>query len=469
MSGSAINLAFSGEPAASFQQSPAPVPQVQPRPPRASMGADALLTGATNLALALVGLVTGILAARLLGPHGRGELAAIQTWANSMGALAMLGMGEALVYFSAREPERAGRYVTSAALLALFASLPFMAAGYLAMPTLLSAEPAHIVAAARFYLLLIPLFALVGLPYQGLRGVGDFKVWNPMRLSPTLIWLAILVAAWVGGRAGAERLADLYLLGLALLFFPVAAVVATRTRGSFRPEPRTWGAMLSFGMPCVFATLPQMLNLRMDQMLMAAFLPARELGLYVAAVAWAGAANPIINAVGMVIFPMVASHVVPAEAHRVFARGARAAAMLAAMTGALLLAATPIGFPILFGAGFKASIPAALILVPAGAVAGINSVLSEGLRGLGAPSSVMVAELCGLMVTVAALAILLRPLGIAGAALASLMAYSTTAAILIWYARKRTGLSMRVLLVPGLGEIRANLVRLRAFAVGSLG
>src|SRR6202030_2462068 len=80
---------------------------------------NTVITAATNIALAVLGMVSGILAARLLGPHGRGELAAIQTWPSFIASLAMLGMPEAVVYYSARAPSTAGRYLGSAVMVAL--------------------------------------------------------------------------------------------------------------------------------------------------------------------------------------------------------------------------------------------------------------------------------------------------------------------------------------------------------------
>src|SRR5712691_9333225 len=71
-------------------------------------------TLATNMALAALGVVTGVLSARLLHPAGEGELAAIQTWPFLLGTLAMLGLDSALIYFISRDPDR-GRQLTSAA------------------------------------------------------------------------------------------------------------------------------------------------------------------------------------------------------------------------------------------------------------------------------------------------------------------------------------------------------------------
>src|SRR5262249_1651663 len=150
---------------------------------------------------AVLGIMTGMLAARLLGPQGRGELAAIQTWPSCIATLAMLGLHDALVYYSAREPRRAGRYLSTAIVLALLTTLPFMATGYLLMPALLSAQKHEVVTAAQWYLLLIPIFALVAMPYHPLRGLNDFALWNTLRLLPNIVWFVILIWTSLLGQA----------------------------------------------------------------------------------------------------------------------------------------------------------------------------------------------------------------------------------------------------------------------------
>src|SRR2546428_696689 len=147
------------------------------RAPR-SFGANAILTSVTNVIIAFVGIGTGVTTARLLGPHGRGELAAIQNWPVLIGYLAMLGSGDALIYYSAREPQRAGSYLGSAGVITLLASVPLMLAAYPLMPFLLAAQSASVVQAACGYLLMVPLIGLASLPLNSLRGRNDFLVWN---------------------------------------------------------------------------------------------------------------------------------------------------------------------------------------------------------------------------------------------------------------------------------------------------
>jgi len=422
--------------------------------------ANTVLTAGANVVLAGLGMVSGILAARLLGPHGRGELAAIQSWPSFIASLAMLGMPEAIVYYSARDQAAAGRYLGSAIVLALISSVPFMVAAYLLMPLLLHAQTPTILWAGRWYLLLVPIFALVGLFAHPLRGRSDFAPWNLMRLIPNSLWICVLVLAWLWSRATPTFVAAANLVALALLIFPFARIVTGRVPGPFTPDPQKLPSMLHYGLPCMMTGVPQMLNLRLDQMLMAALLPARALGLYVVAVAWSGAAAPLLNAVGVVTTPAVASAKDHAQGARRLAAGARGTAVLAVVLCLALAVLTPFAIVVLFGEGFRASIPAALVLVPAAGVLGLNLVLQEGLRGMGRPYAALQAELAGLVVTVVALAAMLRPMGIIGAAIASLLGYSTVLAVLLINVRRYAGISLHELVFPQLADVRLTVERL---------
>ncbi|HLI63611.1 MAG TPA: oligosaccharide flippase family protein [Terriglobales bacterium] len=431
---------------------------------RSAFGANVALTAATNLAIGVLGLVTGVLAARLLGPRGRGELAAIQTYPMLLANLAMLGTGPSVVYFSARDPERAGRYLGCAAVIALLASAPLITGGYLAMPLLLSAQSPQIVTAACWYLINVPVVAIMSLWLFVLRGRSDFLPWNALRILPTLAWLAVLASAWLCGIRDPRRVAAVYLAALFALLIPFELIVKRNVPGRFTPEARQFRPMLAYGLPCVASSLPVVLNLRLDQMLMAGLLAPSELGLYVAAVAWSGAINPLMNALSSVLFPKIAAHRAEADRFRSFLHGSRLAVVVALITAPILAAATPWGVVLLFGAKFRGAIKAALILVPAGAVSALNSVIEEGFRGLGKPAAVLYAELAGLLMTIVSLYLLLRPMGIIGASIASLAGYSTVMMSLLLQARWLTHKSPAELLLPSPEDVVEGLKRLATLA-----
>lgn len=416
-------------------------------------GSRVLMVSGTNVFMLLLVLLTGSLAARLLGPQGRGELAAIQTLPGFFAAVAMLGLPDALVYYSAREPDCAGRFLGSAMALSFLSSFPFMVIGYLVMPLFLAAQSGDVVVAARRYLLLIPIFSFVGMLPNILRGRNDFAGWNVLRTLPTVGWLVVLIMAWLLRRAEPQFVAGNYLVVLALLFFPFIYTVIRRVPGPFWPDVRQWAPMLRYGLPSLASGLPNMLNIRLDQMLMAAFLPSRVLGLYAVAVSWSNAGNPLINAVGSVIFPHIASKNSFEQQTEAFARGIRLGIVVAIIIAVVLIAITPWMIPLLFGEAFSSAIPTALVLVIAGAIKGLNLLIEEGLRGLGHPVSIIWAEFGGLVVTAITLLFLLRPMEIMGAALASVFGYSIVAILLLAQGRQITGYPLTFFLLPTWSEL----------------
>jgi O-antigen/teichoic acid export membrane protein len=134
--------------------------------------------------------------------------------------------------------------------------------------------------------------------------------------------------------------------------------------------------------------------------------------------------------------------------------------MISFIVAVILMTLTVPMVPLLFGERFATVVPAALVLVVANAVAGWNSVIEEGLRGLGHPIAMMWAELGGLAIMAVSLLFLLKPLMIMGAALASLLSYTTVSILLLTYGRRLTGYSLATLLCPTSREIYAGWRRI---------
>ena len=428
-------------------------------------GSSVALTLGANVLIAAAGLATGAAVARMLGPEGRGELAAIQLWPTFLATVGMLGMPEALVYFSARDPARASRETASAVALGLAGCIVLMITGYFAMPMLLSSQDLTTVAASRWYLLIGVGYALAAIPQTVLRGTGDFAWWNGLRFVSTAVWAAAIGAAWWSGRMTAEYLAAANLVLMLALGIPATALgVLRRIAGPFVPDVSMWRPMLRFGVPSALTSVPYTLNLRLDQMLMAALLPAAMLGLYAVAVVWSMALSPLFSAVAVVFFPHVASVPERRAQVRSFVAVARLACGLTVAAGLGGAAVTPWMLPAIFGEAFEPALDAAIILMFGSALLGLNQVLEEGLRGLGAPSAVLWSELGGLAVTALVLPPLLRSYDIVGAAIASLIGYAAVAALLLICARRVSGCTVIDMLVPSATELRIAWQRIRASA-----
>ncbi len=226
--------------------------------------------------------------------------------------------------------------------------------------------------------------------------------------------------------------------------------------------------MLHYGLPSALSALPQMLNLRLDQMLMAVFLPAQLLGYYVVAVAWSTAVAPLLQGVGAVLFPRVAIQGSGLEQVNLMGRGTRLGVLMAVVLTLALLVVTPLGIRLLFGPAYKAAIPAALILVVAGMELGLNGILEEGLRGLGHTRTILWGESLGLIATAVGLALLLEPLQIVGAAIASFIGYGATMLALVFMLYRLTGRGPSFFLLPSTQDWRAIREQIHILTKGPL-
>jgi len=389
------------------------------------------VTLGTNLVLAALNAGTGIILAHLLGPEGRGSLQAVQLWGLFLGLVAALGVPEAVTYFSAKNRSEAGTISVTAMVLGLASSVVFMALGWVLVPVLLGGQDQTVKQQAQWFLLIVPVYVVMWMAAATLRGMSSFGRWNLVRISPSFLWLVVVAGAWLSGHFTVAVLAGGMVVAFTVQMAVNVAVVIRSTSGPYRVQTDRWRPMLRFGLPTVMGSVPQTLNLQLDQFLLVAFVPTEQLGLYVVAVAWAGALAPALHALGAVLFPRVASEASELERLRIATKGFRLSLVVSLASVATLLVLTVPVLPLVFGTQFQPAVPAALILVVAAGVRAVSNTLQEGFRGLGRPAEVLWSELVGLFATGVLLAAMLPTLGILGAALASLGGYAVTMAVLV--------------------------------------
>jgi O-antigen/teichoic acid export membrane protein len=388
-----------------------------------------LLAVGSNIALAAMNAGTGLIVVRILLPEGRGVLAAIQIWPMTFATLALVGLPAALTYYVSKRPGELREFMGSAMAISGVACTVFMVAGLLLIPRLLAAQDPGVRDVAGLYLLVIPLLVLSHAAASVLRGLRSDWAWHVVRLSPSSVWLVVVLVVWAGGQARPDVLALSYLWALAPVVGVQFLFVLARARWRPRPRVRHTQELLRYGAPNALATLPGIMTLRLDQMLMAAFIPAEALGLYVAAVAWGSVVQPVLTAYGMVALPRVAS--TPPEDQRLAVkRVLRRSALTGIAAGLVIAVSTPFAFPVLFGDPYASAVPVAVVMVVGSVIYGLSYVLEECLRGVGRPGAVLTGQLVGLVVIALALAVLLPLWGIMGAAVASVIAYLSVGLVL---------------------------------------
>jgi O-antigen/teichoic acid export membrane protein len=422
-----------------------------------------LFTIGTNAFLAILGIGSGLVIARQLGPEGRGELTAIQSWPIFLSIISVIGLHDAIAYYSARFPEEATSWLGAGVLIALVASLIVVASGYYALPLLLDSQSPEVIQNARLYLWYLPLNVVAGLPGYALRGKNDLIYWNLHRSLPAVIWAVVVFAGFALRNSSPGLIARHYLMTYALVMLIVTPVLIwLRLPRVFRPSIAMISPMVRYGIPSVLSSAPSILNLRLDQLILAALVSPQILGLYVVGVSWGGAGSFIVNGLTAAILPKVASSENPETQKHILAQVTRVGLLLSMLIALLTVLAAPIAIPSLFGKEFANAVPAGIVLAVAAGILSFNQLLSTCVMGLGRPDFVLIAESAGFVATGLFLWLLLVKYQLIGAAWASLLSYLVTGSVLLVLIVRQTRLKARDLILPDFRDAAMLFGRLKS-------
>jgi O-antigen/teichoic acid export membrane protein len=382
-------------------------------------------------------LVTGVLAARLLGPTDRGHLALVWTFTLVVVQLGTLGLPLAITYEIA-----AGRATTRSLLRDLRRSATAQiaiatACHAVAMAVLVSATstPATI---AWMSLLVIPATLLQSFALAALQGTQNFRAYNGLRLVPVAVYavllgilaaadaasLATVAAAWVAGAVAAGVLTVIY-----------TRKGGRRSAPDIPTPPRASpSAMRRFGLRGLLGWVSPTDTMRLDQLTVGLVLSAYDLGIYVAALAFTNLPRFLSQAVGNVAYPRVASAKGDAQRAQVWRFTIFGTGVSAVVAAVLAAAADPL-VRLAFGDAFASAIGPLRILLVATVILCMRRVLADALRGAGMPGAGSRAEVASWLTLVPSVLVLGLTFGLNGVAVAVGLAYLSSLAVLLYSSR----------------------------------
>lgn len=418
-------------------------------------GVVARLTTA-NVIGAASGFVTGPLLARSLGAAGRGDLQAVIAPLTLVPAV--LGLGIPAYAYRTLPRGRSPREVIPSL------GLPLLALGCVgvaaAVPVADALAGGRVV--VRSYLIagfvLTPLALINSLMASCLAGLERWRAVFAVTLIPFAVPFVGIVGLYLSGRLTVASAATVTIAGSALQIVPALPLLLRL----HRPAPRmaTARAGLSFGVKSWLGGLALTANGRLDQVMMIALVPARQLGLYAVAVTISGAYSLVTGGISPPLMTRIAS-----GQRELTMQAVRITIGVTIALNALIALITPIILSVLFGEQFHDAFPMAVILLAASVPLAAASVLSSALQADGAPLIPTYGEAIALVVTVVGLLVLLGPLQGIGAAIVSLAAYSVSFAFQLVMAHRRIGAPIREFLVPSSEDLRWARGRLAGVAL----
>lgn len=347
---------------------------------RAQLRGDALVVMIGNGGALAVGMVTGVLAARVLEPTGRGHFFAIQTLVSVVAVIGALGVGQAVV--TARVPLSQLR---RALLMPPLLTGSAVTAGlWVAQERLSWLGPAGAVGGGALAAAGVLIAISAGLAQRR----GDMRRgFQAVRLAPpatALVALAVLVLT-------SEPTVDLWLMcvGLGslipsiLLFRPFKAELDS---GSL-PSPARDKAFMRIALGSLLIAAASQLLYRSDAIMVSALASAEAAGLYAVALTLPLAVTSLGQTGGMLAFSRLRSATESRDRLDVMNAGIRVATVITVSCGLVLGLASPLLIPLLFGADYvKAVAPTLILLVSATTSAIDHSVthaaMAFGIRGI---------------------------------------------------------------------------------------
>jgi len=154
----------------------------------------------------------------------------------------------------------------------------------------------------------------------------------------------------------------------------------------------------------------------------------------------------------MIFLPRVAG-LPQAQADALLPKVSRLTVLLTGLVALALIPTAFIGIHLVLPR-FNDCLPAFYVLLPAVMSLSVSKVMSSYVAGRGRPGPISVGSIVAVCVNIAANLMLIPIFGIVGAALASLISYSVSAAILLVVACRLSNHHFWELLVPGVEEAK---------------
>lgn len=299
----------------------------------------------------------------------------------------------------------------------------------------------------------------------GLSRRGAYVLADLLRSIVTLLSTGLLLAVFL-------RSAEGYVLASGfgvVLPAVVSLLVVRRAVGSLRPSYHRefTSEALRMGLAGQAGNVLTFMNVRVDQLLVPALAGLHAGGVYFIVARVADAVGQVSTAASSMLFP----HVAAQQDERDTATTERTTRLTLVATlgmAAALAVLAPVGLPLLFGAEYRAGVPALLLLLVAMLPVALSRVLAADLKGRGRPGLVSVGTGIGVVLVLALDLVLIPAYGIEGAALAAVIAQLATMVVLLTCYRRLTGGSV-VALLPRLSDLGAVLGLVRGRLTGVSG
>ncbi len=373
---------------------------------------------------------SNIIIARYLGPSGKGILALITNFYSITVMIGMFGIDEASVYFISSKKAKHSALFTNilcqTVIISVIATVIFLTnrSWFLSRPLKGITEHYYYI-----MIFLIPLFFLIQHTRTillGHRAIYKYNIYIVLQMLFLFVGQLILIphfGLWGGVLSIIVAGVISSVLGIVFLL----KFGSPQTKINFGLLKKSYG----FGIKSQLGLFFSYINRRLDIFIVNFFLNPSQVGIYSIAVAVAELPWYLPSSAATVLFPWVADKS-KNESAKFTAYVLRNSIFITFVIGVVLALSGKIIITILFGKAFDKSVLLLYILLPGILCLGITRILGAHFQGSGRPELGTLMVAFSFVETVVLDVVLIPKVGIIGAAVASTIAYATSALIGIY-------------------------------------
>lgn len=400
-----------------------------------ALSRDFTTTFTRQIAAALLGLATTVLIARYYGPEGNGTLAVALLLPSLLSSLLSLGVGSSNVYYIGSQQVNIRHLVR--ANIQIF--IPLCTAGLTIGVGVIAWKSDVFFPGVNSNVLFCalaayPFMLLNGYLHSIFQGMQKFRLYNALAISQPGIVLLI-----IGGLVLVDSQQLIFLVAAQLLSqgFVLSITVywiskLVKDESSYYAESRFLIKILSYGWKAHAANILSLINYKADIFISNFFLGPAAVGVYVISVALAEVLWLVSRAVSTVLLPRLAQlaqdEAIRKELTPLIARWVLLITFAGAISVALLSKTLIETF---FGSGYSDAAQPLLLLLPGIVLSGSSRVLANDIAARGRPEINMYMAVTVVVVNVIGNFYLIPIYGLSGAAMATTIAYTVNAILLL--------------------------------------
>lgn len=400
---------------------------------------------AGSIAARVAGVSSGVISARALGVAGRGELSLLLVVGMLAGGILPLGMD----LWAATSLGRGVDLPVVKRLLVRHLATVAILVALVALPLWKVSDVDSGIVAATVLLCLTATGSTLKLGI--LQGLNQMKRYSLAALSSTVVFAAVLCVLVLCG-------------AVSVVSFVCAAAVGQLVTAAWpAPDHRdvpsapglvSYRSAIAFGLPTAMGAVAAMLLYRADLFLVSWWDDIDAVGLYSVALAYTEVIWVIPTAAAQAVVPLAARPDSKLNTPRV----SRTVVALMLLFVGIVCVTAPLLLPLVFGRQFSGAGQAIVPLAFAAVGVGVWKLVGHDLIARGDARTRLWTGVFGIVVMVLSGAVLIPLYGIAGAAFASLLAYFTSAGLMVKVWCRREGVAPSDLIVPRQSDL-TDLVR----------